>query len=121
SVQGPPIGPWLLALLPFSDRPLTQLALPFLGRLSLTRPPPKGSLFGTPPAFGKRRRQLLSATTCVFNERRTVMLRRFLFLSVGAVVLLGMLGTPGQLHARPMRGVFPNMVRPGFQGGMMPG
>jgi hypothetical protein len=53
--------------------------------------------------------------------RRTVMLRRSLFVGVGALALVAGLGAPGQLHARPMRGGFPNGARPGFRSGAMPG
>jgi hypothetical protein len=41
------------------------------------------------------------------------MLRRCLFLSVGALALLVVLGAPGQLHAQRFRGSFPHMVTPG--------
>jgi hypothetical protein len=50
------------------------------------------------------------------------MLRRFVFLSVGALALVVVLGAPGQLHARPMRGgMMPRMVSPGFRSSTMPG
>ena len=50
------------------------------------------------------------------------MLRRYLFLSVGALALLVVLGAPGQLHAqRMMRGGVPRGVMPGFRGGFTPG
>jgi hypothetical protein len=48
------------------------------------------------------------------------MLRRFLFLSVGALALLVVLGAPGQLHAQRFRGGFPHGVHPGFRGGFDP-
>jgi hypothetical protein len=51
------------------------------------------------------------------------MLRRCVFLSVGALALLVGLGAPGQLHAqrfrggfRGFRGTFPGRFRPGFRG-----
>ena len=49
------------------------------------------------------------------------MLRRFLLFSVGALALLLVLGSPGQLHAQHMRGGVPNRVHPGSRGGVMPG
>jgi hypothetical protein len=49
------------------------------------------------------------------------MLRRFLFLSVGAIALLAPLGEPSQLHAQHMRGGFPNRVMPSSRNGFMPG
>ncbi|HYT89258.1 MAG TPA: hypothetical protein VEL76_11180 [Gemmataceae bacterium] len=49
------------------------------------------------------------------------MLRRFLFLSVGALALLVVLGAPGQLHAQRMRGSSPRMVHPNLRGGFRPG
>src|SRR5438132_12752231 len=54
-----------------------------------------------------------------FNERRTIMFRRFLIPSVGALTLLVVLGAPGPVHAQRMRGSFSNRVMPGFGGGMM--
>src|SRR5262245_19338405 len=58
---------------------------------------------------------------CDLNERRTVMLRRFLLPGVGALALLVVLGAPGQVHAQRMRGGGPRMVMPGFRSGFMPG
>ena len=52
------------------------------------------------------------------------MLRRFLFLSVGALALLVVLGAPGQLHAQRMRGGMPGFHSggmPAFHSGGMPG
>ena len=49
------------------------------------------------------------------------MLRRFLFLSVGALALLVVLQASGQLHAPHMRGGFPSGAHPGFRSGVMPG
>ena len=49
------------------------------------------------------------------------MLRRFLSLSVGALVLLVVLGAPGQLHAQRFRGGFRPGFTPGFRPGFMPG
>ena len=49
------------------------------------------------------------------------MLRRFLSLGVGALVLLVVLGAPGQLHAQRFRGGFRPGLTPGFRGGFMPG
>jgi hypothetical protein len=54
-------------------------------------------------------------------ERRTVMLRRFLFVSVGALTLLVGLGAPGQVHAQRMRGGSAHEFHPGFRAGTMPG
>jgi hypothetical protein len=48
------------------------------------------------------------------------MLRRFLFVSVGALALLLVLWAPGQLHAQHVRGAFPHAVHPGFHGGFRP-
>jgi len=47
------------------------------------------------------------------------MLRRFLSLGVGALVLLVVLGAPGQVHAQRFRGGFRPGFTPGF--GAMPG
>src|SRR4051812_6705248 len=66
------------------------------------------------------------------HERRTVMLRRFLSLSLGALVLLVVLAAPGQLQAQRMRGMVPRqaqrmrgmvprMVHPGFRNTLRPG
>jgi hypothetical protein len=49
------------------------------------------------------------------------MLRRFLFLSVGALALLVVLWAPGQLHAQHVRGGFPHAVHSGFHRGFRPG
>jgi hypothetical protein len=49
------------------------------------------------------------------------MLRRFLSLSVGALVLLVVLGAPGQLHAQRFRGDFRPALTPGFRGRFTPG
>jgi hypothetical protein len=49
------------------------------------------------------------------------MFRRFLLLSVGALALLVVLGTPGQLHAQRMRGGFSRGFHTGFRGGFSPG
>jgi len=49
------------------------------------------------------------------------MLRRYVSLSVGALVLLVVLAVPGQVHAQRMRGGGPHMGHPAFPGGMMPG
>src|SRR5215471_15712919 len=51
------------------------------------------------------------------NKRRTVMARRFLFLGIGVLALMGLLGSPGQVQAHHSRGSF----RPGFQPGFNPG
>ena len=49
------------------------------------------------------------------------MLRRFLFLSVGGLALLVVLGAPGPLQAQRFRGGLPPaMGHPGFPGGVMP-
>ena len=48
------------------------------------------------------------------------MFRRFLFLSVGALALLAVLGAPGQAHAQRMHGghpVFRGRMMPGYRGG----
>src|SRR3984893_14677629 len=61
-------------------------------------------------------------TIGVFNERRRVMFRRFLFPSLGALALVVALGAPGQVHAqRMMRMGSTNQVMPGFLSWMMPG
>jgi hypothetical protein len=61
---------------------------------------------------GTIRKELsLEAPLRVFNERRTVMLRRFLFLGVGALALAVVLGAPGQVHAQCRH----------FRSGFMPG
>jgi hypothetical protein len=49
------------------------------------------------------------------------MLRRLLFLGVGAVALLVALGVPGQARAQGMRGGMTHAMAPQFRGGIMPG
>ena len=49
------------------------------------------------------------------------MLRRYVSLSVGALVLLVVLAVPGQVHAQRMRGGGPHMGHSGFRGRMTPG
>jgi hypothetical protein len=49
------------------------------------------------------------------------MLRRFLSIGVGALVLLVVLGAPGRLHAQRFRGGFRPGITPGFRGRFTPG
>src|SRR5262245_9500510 len=53
----------------------------------------------------------------VFKEKRMIMLRRFLLLSVGSVALPAVLGAPSQVHAQRMRGGAPPAMRGGFRSG----
>ena len=48
------------------------------------------------------------------------MLRRFLFLSIGSLALLVMLGAPSQLHAQRFRASLPPAIQPGFRGVVTP-
>jgi hypothetical protein len=47
------------------------------------------------------------------------MFRRFVFLGVGALALLGVLGAPGQLQAQRFRAGLPPAMRPVMPGGVM--
>ena len=49
------------------------------------------------------------------------MVRRLLFLGVGAVVLLVALGAPGRLQAQHLGGGMPHGMAAHFRGGIMPG
>jgi hypothetical protein len=49
------------------------------------------------------------------------MFRRFLYVSVGALVLVVMLGAPVQVHAQRMGAGFARGMQPGSRMGVMPG
>jgi hypothetical protein len=49
------------------------------------------------------------------------MFRRFLYLSVGALALVVVLGVPGQVHAQRMGAGFARGMQPSFRMGVMPG
>ena len=48
------------------------------------------------------------------------MLRQFLFLSVGGLALMVVLGAPGQLHAQHFRASLPPAIQSGFRSVVMP-
>src|SRR5262249_4087769 len=73
------------------------------------------------PCFSKPAKAHTSATICVLNEKRTIMLRLFLLLSVRAVELFVALAAPGQVYAQRMHGGFSRGFHTSLRSGFRPG